>query len=624
MENQRNMILAIVLSAVVLFGWTALSEKFFPVAKPAVTRIEGGKEKPLPQPGADPAADSPAAIRSRALVLRDSPRIAIDTAKLTGSINLKGGRIDDLVLKTYKETLAKNGPSVRLLSPAGAPQAYYAGFGWTGDGVEAPGPNTLWTATGTRLTTTTPVTLAWANARGVRFETVIAIDPEYMFTITQRVINAGAGAIAARPYGLVARDGISHDPDSWTMHTGPIGVFNGSANYSVNFKDLDQAGRNGARFSTTGGWLGFGDKYWLTALVPDRNATVDAGFLSPSAKSYQAVQTGKPVIVAPGKAATVTQRFFAGAKEVNLLDAYEKQLGIAQFDRAIDWGWFYWFERPIFWVLDHLFKFTGNFGLAIILLTFVVRGLMFPIAQKQFRSMAGMRVVQPKMKELQERHKDDKPRLQQEMLKLYQEEKVNPLAGCLPIVVQIPVFYALYKVLMLTIEMRHQPFVLWIRDLSAPDPLHILNGFGLLNFTPPSFLGIGVLALLLGISMWLQFRLNPSPMDDAQKQIMGLMPWIMMFIMAPFAAGLLVYWITSNFLTIAQQAWLYSKHPALTAKVAAGAAVIDATPISTTSTPKAEPATAATARSATAKPKAAPAPRLRRTPTKPTPKTPKK
>ena len=354
----------------------------------------------------------------------------------------------------------------------------------------------------------------------------------------------------------------------------------------MKFGDLDTAGATGLRYASTGGWLGFSDKYWLTALIPDQKASIDAGFLSPTAKAYQAVETGKPAIVAPGKAAAVTQRFFAGAKEVKLLDDYSARFGIDQFERAIDWGWYRIIEKPIFWVLDQLFKLTNNFGVAIVLLTFVIRGLMFPIAQKQFRSMAGMRVVQPKMKELQERHKDDKPRLQQEMLKLYQEEKVNPLAGCLPIVVQIPVFYALYKVLMLTIEMRHQPFILWIRDLSAPDPLHILNGFGLLNFTPPSFLGIGVLALLLGISMFLQFRLNPSPMDDAQKQIMGLMPWIMMFIMAPFAAGLLLYWITSNFLTIAQQAWLYSKHPSMTQKVAAGAAVIDATPTKVETKPR--------------------------------------
>jgi len=572
-DNQRNLILAIALSALVLFGWTALSDRFFPVAKPPVTKIEGGKERTLPQPGADPAADGPRAARALAVVLRETPRVAIDTPKVAGSINLKGARIDDLVLRTYKETISKNSPPIRLLSPSGVQSSYYAGFGWTGDGVDAPGPNTLWTATGQTLTQTTPVTLSWTNSRGQRFETVIAIDADYMFTITQKLANGAAGAVAARPYGLVSREGVSRDPYSWTNRVGAISKIDSRSVDFVKEADLDGAGQAGVRFSSTGGWLGFSDKYWLTALIPDPKATMEAGFLSTAPKIYQAVQTGKPVVIAPGKAIAVSQHFFAGAKEVKLLDDYEQRLGVDQFGRAIDWGWFRVLEKPIFWVLDQVFKFVGNFGVAIIILTFLVRGLMFPIAQKQFRSMAGMRRVQPKMKELQERHKDDKPRLQQEMLKLYQEEKVNPLAGCLPILVQIPVFYALYKVLMVTIEMRHQPFILWIRDLSAPDPLHILNLFGLLDFTPPAFLGIGVLALLLGVSMWLQFRLNPQPMEAAQQQVMSLMPWIMMFVMAPFAAGLLVYWITSNFLTIAQQAWLYSKHPMM--ETPASAAVVN-------------------------------------------------
>jgi YidC/Oxa1 family membrane protein insertase len=567
-DNQRNLILAIVLSAIVLFGWTAMADRFFPVAKPPVTQIQGGRETVLPQPGAGPAATGPTAIRDRAIVLKETPRVMIDTPRLAGSLNLRGARIDDLVLKTYKETIAKNSPPIRLLSPGGSQDSYFAGFGWTGDGIESPGPNSLWTADTTALTPARPVTLSWSNARGQKFQTVIAVDNDFMFTISQKMANGGIGAVSARPYALVSRDGVSKDVGTWTNHTGPIGVFDNAANYKVNFKDLDKSGQAGSRFTSTGGWLGFGDKYWLTALIPDQGAAIDAGFLSPSAQVYQAIFTGKPVVVAPGKTIAFTQHFFAGAKEVRLLDKYEKSLGIQQFDKAIDWGWFYWFERPIFWVLDHIFALVGNFGVSIILLTFLIRGLMFPIAQKQFRSMAGMRVVQPKMKELQERHKDDKAKLQQEMLKLYQEEKVNPLAGCLPIVIQIPVFYALYKVLMLTIEMRHQPFILWIRDLSAPDPLHVLNLFGLLPFTPPAFLGIGVLALLLGFSMWLQFKLNPQPMDDAQKQIFSLMPWIMMFVMAPFAAGLLVYWVTSNFLTIAQQAWLYSRHPNMKAPVA--------------------------------------------------------
>jgi len=559
-ENQRNMILAIALSAIVLIGWTFVAGHFFPTANPPATKIEAGKEKVVPNPAASPAADAPSAIRDRAIVLRESPRVVINTPQLAGSINLKGARIDDLTLTAYRETIAKNSPPIRLLSPGGAPDAYFAGFGWAGDGVALPGPETLWTADAKELTPTSPVTLSWTNPSGQTFSIRVSIDQKYMFTIDQTVANKGAAPVALRPYALVSRVGISKDPSTWTMHTGPIGVFDGAANYKVNFKDLDGAGADGMRFAAPS-WLGFSDKYWLTALAPAGGAHEDAAFRAGSGQRYQAELAGEQAILPPGKALTISQHLFAGAKEVSVLDGYEKSLNITQFDKGIDWGWFYWFERPIFWVLDHLFRLVGNFGVAIILLTLIVRGLMFPIAQKQFKSMAAMRVVQPKMKALQERHKDDKATLQQEMMKLYQAEKINPLAGCLPMFLQVPVFYALYKVLLLSIEMRHQPFVLWIRDLSAPDPLTPVNLFGLLPFEPPHMLHLGILPILLGITMWLQFRLNPQPMDEAQKQVFSIMPWVLMFVMAPFAAGLQLYWVVSNTLTILQQKWLYSRHP---------------------------------------------------------------
>jgi len=566
-ENQRNMILAIALSAIVLIGWTFVASHFFPTANPPATKIEAGKEKILPNPAASPAADAPAAIRDRAIVLRESPRVVIRTPLLAGSINLKGARVDDLTLTAYRETIAKNSPPIRLLSPGGSPDAYFAGFGWAGDGVALPGPDTLWTADAKELTPTSPVTLSWTNPSGQTFSIRIAIDEKYMFTIDQTVANKGAAPIAIRPYALISRVGISKDPSTWTMHTGPIGVFDGAANYKVNFKDLDGAGANGMHFAAPS-WLGFSDKYWLTALAPAAGAHQDAAFRAGSGQRYQAELAGEQTILPPGKALTANQHLFAGAKEVSVLDGYERNLGITQFDKAIDWGWFYWFERPIFWVLDHLFRLVGNFGVAIILLTLIVRGLMFPIAQKQFQSMAAMRIVQPKMKALQERYKDDKTTLQQEMMKLYQAEKINPLAGCLPMFLQIPVFYALYKVLLLSIEMRHQPFVLWIRDLSAPDPLTPVNLFGLLPFEPPHMLHLGILPILLGITMWLQFRLNPQPMDEAQKQVFSIMPWVLMFVMAPFAAGLQLYWVISNTLTILQQKWLYSRHPHMKEAVA--------------------------------------------------------
>ena len=559
-NDNKNFVLFAVLAALILFGWPAISGHFFPTANPPVTKVVDGKSTPLPQPAADPAADSPAATRDRAVVLGESPRVRINTPSLQGSINLKGARIDDLILTRYEETVAKDSPPIRLLSPSGAPDAYFAGFSWGDNGLKPPAGDTVWRASGSELAPGKPVTLDAANAQGQRFRIELSVDDRYMFTIKQTVANAGTGAVPVAAYGYVSRVGHSKDPDSWTMHTGPMSVHGGIADYDVDFKNIDEAP---VKFATTGGWLGFTDKYWLAALVPDQGTAIEGQYRAGANKLYQADYTTRPRLLQPGQAITNTSRFFAGAKEVATLQHYETAGGIKFFDKAIDWGWFEIVEKPIFKVLHWLFTMVGNFGVAIILLTFIVRGLMFPIAQRQFASMAQMRAIQPKMKALQERYKDDKPRQQQEIMALYRAEKVNPLAGCLPTLLQIPVFYALYKVLMLTIEMRHQPFALWIKDLSAPDPLHILNLFGYLDFNPPAFLAIGVFPVLLGLSMYFQFKLNPAPMDDVQKQVFAIMPWMLMFVMAPFAVGLQVYWITSNLLTIAQQKWLYSRHPAL-------------------------------------------------------------
>jgi YidC/Oxa1 family membrane protein insertase len=560
------MILAVLLTALILFGWPYASSYFFPAANPPATKIEAGKTTPVVNPAADPAADSPAAIRDRAIVLKESARIPIRTPKLLGSIALKGARIDDIVLPTYGETIAKGSPAIRLFSPAGTKDAYFAGFGWQGEGLKAPTKDTVWTAQGSALTPSTPVTLSWNNGAGQLFEIRLSVDQNYMITAAQKVSNTGVGTVSVKPYGYINRNGHSKDADTWTIHVGPMGVFNGAANYDVNYKDLDE-GPSSQTFQSTGGWIGFTDKYWLSALVPSPKSAFSGQMRKGAGDSYQTDVALEPAMIAPGKAVSQTMRLFVGAKEVKTLQAYERD-GVPLFDRAIDWGWFYWFEQPIFSLLHWLFQTTGNFGVAIIGLTFVVRALMYPVAQRQFSSMAAMRAVQPKMKALQERYKDDKPKLQQEIMALYKTEKVNPLAGCLPIFIQIPIFFALYKVLMLTIEMRHQPFVLWIKDLSAPDPAHILNLFGYLDFQPPAFLAIGVLALLLGVSMYFQFKLNPAQMDPMQQQIFSIMPWMMMFIMAPFAAGLLVYWITNNCLSMAQQWWLYRKHPVLSTEVA--------------------------------------------------------
>ncbi len=551
------MILAIVLSAVVLLGWTMLSETFLPAPAPQAHKVENGKVEPAPKPQAGPVeAAAPQKLQARTQVLAATPRVRIATASLQGSINLKGARLDDLVLLKERQTIANDSPPVRLLSPTGASDAYFATFGWTAQDIEVPAGDTVWTASAPTLQPGQPVTLSWTNPTGQTFRIVVSVDDNYLFSVRQSVQNAGAGPVEVRPYSLVSRAQESADSSSWTMHVGPMAYLDDAAEYGIDWKDLD--GGQAKHFTSNGGWLGFTDKYWLTALAPVGTPQIAASFTGIPGGGYQADYAQAPQVVPPGATVHTDTRLFAGAKEKTLLDSYE-EAGIPKLSKAIDWGWFEWFMRPIFDVLNWLFHATGNFGVAIIGLTVIVRLLMFPIAQKQFKSFAAMRKVQPKMKAIQERFKKDRAKQQQAMLKLYQEEKINPAAGCLPILLQIPVFYALYKVLMVSVEMRHQPFALWIKDLSAPDPLTPVNLFGLLNFTPPTFLHIGVLAILLGVTQWISFKLNPQQMDPTQQQIFSLMPWVMMFILSPFAAGLLLYWVTNNILTVAQQWWLYKR-----------------------------------------------------------------
>ena len=557
MNDSKNLILAVVLSALVLIGWTWAANRWFPTANPPSTKVEGGKQQPLPQPSAQPAGPAtPKQVQSVSTALASGPRVRIQSSSLSGSINLKGAQIDDLVLLNQRQTISKDSAPVRLLSPLGTPGAYVAQFGWVASGTgQVPPLDATWTADQPVLKPRQPVTLTSQTADGNRYQIKIGVDDGYLFTVQQSVTNGSAKPLNIRPIGLVSRAQKSHDPDSWTNHVGPIGLFGGNADYSVDYKTLDDEGPQ--PFNNASGWLGFTDKYWLTALVPQ--SSMNAEFRRSPSGGYQADYALAPVDVGPGQTSTTETRLFAGAKEKAWLDRYE-EAGILKLSKSIDWGWFEWFMRPIFNLLLGLFHATGNFGVAIICLTLIVRAIMFPIAQKQFASMAAMRKIQPKMKALQERFKDDKQRQQQEILKLYQAEKINPAAGCLPILLQIPVFYALYKVLLVSVEMRHQPFVLWIKDLSAPDPLTPVNLFGLLHFTPPAFLAIGVLPILVGATQWLSMKLNPQPMDPAQAQIFAIMPWFLVFIMAPFAAGLQLYWMTNNVLTIAQQWHLYRKY----------------------------------------------------------------
>ncbi|KTE21602.1 MULTISPECIES: membrane protein insertase YidC [unclassified Sphingopyxis] len=576
MDDKRNWITAILLSAAILLGWNFVAQKFFPTpTKPDVTKTVAGSPTAAtatpgtpatpPATGATPAAPAVQAIVPVEAAVASANRVPIETPALAGSINLAGARIDDVTLTKYRQTIKKNAPPVRLFAPGNTKAAYFASVGWAAQGIEVPGPATVWSASGAKLTPTTPVTLSWSNTTGQTFRIEYSIDANYLITAKQTIANSGAAPVSASSFALIDRLGKPTDPheqDSWTIHVGPTGYLDGKSVFDVNYKDLDEG--TAAKYDSAG-WLGFTDKYWLAAVVPAKGERVSASITSPAANNYQTLFARNFAEVAPGKQITTTTRIFAGAKEVYTLQRYEKDQGITRLSNAIDWGWFEFFAVPIFKLLDWLFRMVGNFGVAIMLLTLIIRGLMFPIAQRQFHSMAQMRLVQPKMKALQERYKDDKPRQQQELMKLYKDEKINPLAGCLPIVIQIPIFYALYKVLMLTIEMRHQPFALWIKDLSAPDPAHFLNLFGLLDFTPPSLLALGPLALILGITMFLQFRLNPQATDPVQQQVFKIMPWMFMFIMAPFAAGLLLYWITNNCLSIAQQQFMYRKFPALKA-----------------------------------------------------------
>ena len=566
MNDTRNMILAVVLSALVLLGWGMLSERFFPQPEPAATTAQTSAAG---APAGTPAQASPAettapqaATMTRPQAIGAVPRVRILTPSLEGTLSLQGARFDDLRLVRHTNSVGRDAVPTRLLSPVGASGSYFASFGWVGQGVATPNANTVWSASSRELRPGKPVTLSWTNPTGQRFEQTIAVDEGYLFTINQRVVNTGTGAIAVRPYALLSRAGRSPDPDGWTHHVGPMSVLGGIANYDTNWGTLDEAGPDGEQATGNGGWLGFTDKYWLTALAPAGDTPLTATFRRGTGNTYLAEYAKEPQVLAPGQQAATTTRLFAGAKEKEWLDRYEDEGLVPEISQSIDWGWFEWFMRPIFSLLVWLFHTIGNFGWAIIALTVIVRLIMYPIFDRQFRSMAAMRAVQPRMKEIQDRHKDDRTKMQQELLDLYKREKINPAAGCLPIFLQIPVFYALYKVLTVSVEMRHEPWIGWIKDLSAPDPLTPVNLFGLLPFDPPGLLHLGILPILLGVTMWLQFRLNPAPMDDIQKQIFAIMPWVLMFAMAPFAAGLQLYWVASNILGIAQQKYLYSKYDA--------------------------------------------------------------
>lgn len=566
--DNRNLILAIVLSALVLFGWTYVSERWLapepvPVAEQTAGTTDGsGIVLPPAAEAAPGIAGAPAAVVNAVApeqtvdeVLATGGRVKIKTPRLEGSINLVGARIDDLVLLDHKQTIKRNSPSVRLFSPSGTQDAYFAGFGWVG--AEAPPADAHWMADRDMLTPDTPVTLRWQNDAGLQYALTFSVDKDYLFTVQGAVHNGSPQAVSLKPYGYVNRAGEGPDNSTYLNHVGPVGVLDGTLK-EVKYKDLAKSPEN---FRSTGGWVGITDHHWLAALIPDQKAAVDARFTPAGSGRTQVDFAQDAEVVAAGASVSGVSRLYAGAKEIPALNKVMKEQQVEKFDLAISWGWLGFLAKPIAALLHWLYDLVGNYALAIVCLTLIVRAFLFPIANKQYASMAKMRVFQPKVKEIQAKYKDDKAKQQQAMLELYRNEKINPLAGCLPIFIQVPIFYALYKTLLISTEIRHAPGFLWIKDLSAPDPLTPVNLFGLLPFDPPGFLHLGILSVILGATMWLQFRLNPTALDEMQRKLFSWMPWVFMFIMAPFAAGLHLYWIVNNIVSIGQQWLLLRKYP---------------------------------------------------------------
>ena len=574
--EQKNLILALVLSMVILIGFQFLYADPEPVVTDADLTEQGLTPAPdgvpgngIPQvdacaagPGAVPGV-APVIVQSRDEVLEVGARVAIETPRVHGSLALTGGRIDDLWLSDYRETLDDDSPEVLLLSPLGTPWAYYVEFGWapSSQGVtKVPDAQTEWAANRETLTPQNPVTLTWDNGEGLVFTREVAIDDNYMIRVNQRVENTGTQSVTLFPYALASRTGMPDTLGFFILHEGPIGVFNETLS-EVKYDDLVDDGP--ITETSTGGWIGMSDKYWLVALVPDQKTEFQAGFRHSFAgdDKFQVDYLVNGVTIAPGTIGEVTNRVFAGAKEVETLEAYRVDLGIDRFDLAVDWGWLFFLTKPIFQAIDYLYGLIGNFGVAIIVFTAFVRLLFFPLANKSFRSMGRMRMLQPEMTRLREAYKDDRERMTKETMELYKREGVNPLSGCMPILLQIPVFFALYKVLFVTIEMRHAPFYGWIKDLSAPDPTSFVNLFGLIPFDPPGFLTIGIWPLLMGLTMFLQQKLNPAPPDPIQAKVFMFLPVIFTVILAGFPAGLVIYWTANNTLTIAQQ-WIIMRRTA--------------------------------------------------------------
>ncbi len=587
MTEHKNTIIAIVLSLVVVLGWQYFVGYPQMRHEPATTPAEG--TTPAPKP-VTPLPPPTAQTRPREAVIAATPRIAISTPRLHGSINLKGGRIDDLSLEQYRELVEANSPPIVLLSPSGAPNAFYSEFGWvaaSGTSAQLPGPETVWQQDGSgTLGIDHPVTLHYDNGAGLMFHRTIAVDDHYLFTVKDSVDNKGASAVTLFPYALVSRHGAPVVQGYYILHEGLIGMMGDQGLQTETYKKIDDKKPEASAECTaqfcwdvTNAWLGFTDKYWAAVLLPGTGAKVHAQFSGGDAgglKTYQTDYRMAAQTINPGATGTADARLFAGAKEVSVVGinfplgpgGYNQALQLNHFDLLIDWGWFYFITKPMFLALDYFFHLVGNFGLAILIVTVLVKLLFFPLANKSYASMAKMKAVQPQMAMIKERYGDDKMKQQQAMMELYKKEKINPIAGCLPIALQIPVFFSLYKVLFITIEMRHAPFYGWIHDLSSPDPTNIFTLFGLLHFDPTvlplvgGFLHLGIWPAIMGVTMWVQMKLNPAPPDPTQQMIFNWMPLIFTFMLASFPAGLVIYWAWNNSLSVLQQSVIMHKNGA--------------------------------------------------------------
>jgi YidC/Oxa1 family membrane protein insertase len=572
----KNLIAAMSLSLAILIGWQLYFVEPQLEAERAAAQLaaqQAAEQQPVRSGGLNAdgtprlASDAAEAPETDNQDIDKGTRLVIDGPLIAGSISTMGARLDDIVLTSYFETQEEGSPPIKLLLPFDSEQPYFAEFGWVADGtsdIALPQADTIWTATSSTATPSSPLVLKWDNGDGFIFQREIRIGQDYMITVTDSVSSTAQTAVTLNSYSLIRRHGTPSTDGLYILHEGPLGVFDSTLN-EEDYDSLQDAGSGGLSYSPqeAGGWVGITDKYWLAALIPDQSNLHSFGmrYLAGQGDRYQTDILGAGQTLAPGQTISTTTSLFAGAKKVTLLDKYADELGIKNFDLAIDFGWFYFLTKPFFYAINWLYGMLGNFGLAIIAFTGLMRLVLFPLANKSYRSMGKMRELSPKIKKMREDFGDDRAKLNQEMMALYKTEKVNPAAGCLPILLQIPIFFALYKVLYVSLEMRHAPFYGWIKDLSAVDPTSIFNLFGLLPYSVdmlPSFLAVGIWPILMGISMAIQMRLNPPPPDPIQAKIFQYMPIFFTFLLAGFPAGLVIYWTSNNVLSITQQWWITS------------------------------------------------------------------